>query len=80
MNIPAIIGVGEGFLSDIKNGVPAIVDGYTGEIYIDPDNETLENMKKKQNDDIEKKKILLELKGKAVYKRQDTCVIMIIKD
>ena len=32
MNIPAIIGVGEGFLSDIKNGVPAIVDGYTGEI------------------------------------------------
>lgn len=64
MNIPAIIGVGEGFLSDIKNGVPAIVDGYTGEIYIDPDNETLENMKKKQNDDIEKKKFLLELKGK----------------
>lgn len=64
MNIPAIIGVGEGFLSDIKNGVPAIVDGYTGEIYIDPDNETLENMKKKQNDDIEKKKLLLELKGK----------------
>lgn len=33
-------------------------------IYIDPDNETLENMKKKQNDDIEKKKLLLELKGK----------------
>ena len=64
MNIPAIIGVGEGFISDIKNGVPAIVDGYTGEIYIDPDNETLENMKKKQNDDIEKKKLLLELKGK----------------
>ena len=64
MNIPAIIGVGEGFLSDIKNGVPVIVDGYTGEIYIDPDNETLENMKKKQNDDIEKKKLLLELKGK----------------
>ena len=64
MNIPAIIGVGEEFLSDIKNGVPAIVDGYTGEIYIDPDNETLENMKKKQNDDIEKKKLLLELKGK----------------
>lgn len=64
MNIPAIIGVGEGFLSDIKNGVPAIVDGYTGEIYIDPDNETLENMKKKQNDDIEKRKLLLELKGK----------------
>lgn len=64
MNIPAIIGVGEGFLSDIKNGVPAVVDGYTGEIYIDPDNETLENMKKKQNDDIEKKKLLLELKGK----------------
>lgn len=64
MNIPAIIGVGEGFLSDIKNGVPAVVDGYTGEIYIDPDNETLETMKKKQNDDIEKKKLLLELKGK----------------
>ena len=64
MNIPAIIGVGEDFLNDIKDGELAIVDGFTGEIYVNPDDETLDAMERKQAEDNEKKKLLLELKGK----------------
>lgn len=64
MNIPAIIGVGEDFLNDIKDGELAIVDGFTGEIYVNPDDETLYAMERKQAEDNEKKKLLLELKGK----------------
>lgn len=64
MNIPAIIGVGEDFLNDIKDGELAIVDGFAGEIYVNPDDETLYAMERKQAEDNEKKKLLLELKGK----------------
>ena len=38
--------------------------GYTGKVYIDPDDATMEAMKEKQNKDTERKKLLLELKGK----------------
>lgn len=64
MNIPAVIGVGEKFLEEIKNGETAIVDGFTGKVYIDPDSETLEVMQKKQKQDTEKKELLQKLKGK----------------
>lgn len=64
MNIPAVIGVGEKFLEEIKNGETAIVDGFTGKVYIDPDSETLETMEKKQKQDTEKKELLQKLKGK----------------
>lgn len=64
MNIPAVIGVGEGFLNSIKNGEYAIVDGFTGEIYLNPDEKTISIMKKKQADDEEKKTLLHKLKGK----------------
>ena len=64
MNIPAVIGVGEKFLEEIKNGETAIVDGCTGKVYIDPDSETLEAMQKKQKQDTEKKELLQKLKGK----------------
>lgn len=64
MNIPAIIGAGEEFLSKIKDGMDAIVDGFTGEIYLEPDETTRKTLEKKQQEDLEKKKLLLELKGK----------------
>lgn len=64
MNIPAIIGIGEAFLAEIKDGDLAIVDGFTGEVYLNPDDETLAAMEKKQACDNEKKKLLLTLKGK----------------
>lgn len=64
MNIPAIIGLGDAFLSEIKDGDSAIVDGFTGEIYVNPDEETSARLEKKQKEDEEKKKLLQELKGK----------------
>lgn len=64
MNIPAIIGVGDEFLSQIQDGMVGIADGFTGEMFINPDDKTLSCLEKKQSDDIENKKLLLELKGK----------------
>ena len=64
MNIPAIIGAGEGFLKAIHDGDFAGVDGYTGEIFIEPDDETTSRLKKKQKEDEDKKRLLQELKGK----------------
>ena len=64
MNIPAIIGVGEQFLKNIKDGDFAIVDGFTGEVFVDPDEDTLAKLTKKQQDDVAKKKLLQDLKGK----------------
>ncbi|MDE7194966.1 MAG: phosphoenolpyruvate--protein phosphotransferase [Oscillospiraceae bacterium] len=64
MNIPAIIGVGDKFLDGIRDGAEAIVDGYTGEIYVNPDEETRGALLKKQREDEEKKRLLQELKGK----------------
>lgn len=64
MNIPAVIGVGEEFLSEIKDGDTAIVDGFTGEVYLAPDDETIARYITKQKEEAEKKQLLQELKGK----------------
>ncbi|MCI5669279.1 MAG: phosphoenolpyruvate--protein phosphotransferase [Oscillospiraceae bacterium] len=64
MNIPAVIGVGDDFLSAVNEGNEAIVDGFTGEIFISPDEETRARLLKKQRDDLNKKRLLQELKGK----------------
>ena len=64
MNIPAVIGVGDDFLTQIKDGDEAIVDGFTGEIFINPDTATKEKMLQKQKEDEDKKRLLQELKGK----------------
>lgn len=64
MNIPAVIGVGDEFLAQINDGDTAIVDGFTGEIYLDPDEQTLAKMEEKRADDEEKKRLLQDLKGK----------------
>ena len=64
MNIPAIIGVGEEFLKNINDGDFAIVDGFTGEVFVDPDEDTLAKLTRKMEDDIAKKKLLQDLKGK----------------
>lgn len=64
MNIPAIIGVGDTFLDEIRDGQSAIVDGYMGEIYLEPDKETMQNYVLKQKNDEEHRKLLQNLKGK----------------
>lgn len=64
MNIPAIIGAGDEFLAAIRDGMNAGVDGYTGEIFLEPDEETVSKLLEKQRADEEKKRLLQELKGK----------------
>lgn len=64
MNIPAIIGVGDKLMAEIKNGDTAAVDGFTGKVYINPDEETVKEITKKQESDAEQKKLLQSLKGK----------------
>ena len=64
MNIPAIIGAGKAFLAAVKDGMFAAVDGYTGEIFLEPDDETRTRLEQKQKADEEKKRLLQELKGK----------------
>lgn len=63
MNIPAVIGLGED-LKQEYDGKLAVVDGMDGMIYIDPDARTMEAMQKKQREDLEKKELLEQLKGK----------------
>ena len=61
MNIPALIEV------DIKEewkGKMAVVDGYTGTLYIDPDEDILKKMQEKKEEDIKARELLQELKGK----------------
>lgn len=64
MNIPAVIGAGDDFLSEVRDGCEAIVDGFTGEIFMDPDEDTCKKYLEKQRVDEEKKRLLQELRGK----------------
>ena len=61
MNIPALIGID--FSEDV-NGKMGIVDGYTGKLYIEPDEEAMKKYEAKKAEDENKKRLLLELKGK----------------
>lgn len=60
MNIPALIGVD--YSEDI-DGHYGIVDGFEGILYVDPDEETIANYQKKQEEEQEKARLLQELKG-----------------
>lgn len=61
MNIPALIGID---YSDDMDGKQAIVNGYDGIFYVDPEASVLKEFQEKQKDDLDKKRLLLELKGK----------------
>ena len=63
MNIPAVIGLGEGLAKEY-DGHMAAIDGFTGTIYIDPDEETMKAMTEKREEDRRQKTLLEELKGK----------------
>ena len=61
MNIPAVIGVD--FPEDC-DGKTAVVDGFSGCIYLDPDPEFLKMMTERQAEEIKKRELLQTLKGK----------------
>ena len=63
MGIPALIGTP--LPLDISmNGKPAVVDGDTGQVYVEPDEETLAKMQDKYEALQTKKQLLQTLKGK----------------
>ena len=64
MAIPALIGTEELPLDDTVDGKLAVVDGLNGKIYVEPDAQTLEEMKKRRQAELEKKELLQLLKGK----------------
>jgi phosphotransferase system enzyme I (PtsI) len=63
MSIPAMIGTNIP-LTDEIDGAMAVVDGFAGLIYVDPDKDTLSRMQKKLDEENEKKALLQQLKGK----------------
>lgn len=64
MNIPSVINCPVEIDSDI-DGAFGIVDGYNGKLYIEPDESIISAMKKRQQEDVEKQKLLFTLKGKS---------------
>lgn len=63
MAIPALVGTPLP-LDETIDGKLGIVDGTSGKIYVDPDEETLAQMKKRQQQDIEMRELLQTLKGR----------------
>ncbi len=63
MGIPALIGTPVIPDNDI-DGKMGIVDGNSGCLYVDPDNEKLEYYKKKQDEQLKQKELLQFLKGR----------------
>ena len=63
MNIPAMIGC-DIPLDDTVNGKMAVVDGFEGKLYIEPNEETMAAKKKLYEEEQEKKALLEQLKGK----------------
>lgn len=63
MNIPAVIGIGTELLEDY-HGKEVIVDGFTGTLYVEPDEATILAMQKKLSLVIEQTRRLDGLRGK----------------
>lgn len=63
IGIPAVVSTGSS-IGEEYDGKLIAVDGYTGEVLVDPDEATLERIKAKMEQDAQHKKLLEELKGK----------------
>lgn len=63
MNIPALIGVPVD-LDEIHTGMKAIVDGVTGEVIFEPEDDQCREAEKRVREGQEKLRLLQELKGK----------------
>lgn len=63
MNIPALVGT-DIKLCDELDGRIAAVDGFEGVIYIDPDEQTMKKMLRRQSEEEKKQRLLSDLKGK----------------
>ncbi|HEX2985208.1 MAG TPA: phosphoenolpyruvate--protein phosphotransferase [Caproiciproducens sp.] len=68
IGIPAVVGLGEEF-EKIQDGMSAVIDGFSGQVILEPDEQILLSYSKKQREFQEEQKELKKLKGtKAVSK------------
>ena len=61
MNIPALV------MADVPaevNGKMAVVDGFTGKVFLEPEKDVLETYHEKQQEELHRKELLQQLKGK----------------
>lgn len=63
MNIPAIIGV-NGLMNSDYNGKNAVLDGFNGIVYIEPDEATVEKMQKALEEEKQRRLFLKQLRGR----------------
>ena len=63
MNIPALIGVPMD-LNGLKTGMTAVVDGFSGQVIFEPEEDVRKENEKRMQEEAEKQKLLEELKGK----------------
>ena len=71
MNIPALIQVD---IQEEWNGKPAIIDGFTGTFYVDPEPEVLKKYQAKRTELEEKKKLLATQKGKPTVTKSGKAI------
>lgn len=64
LNIPAVIDVGESFFNYLTDNSIAIIDGYLGEVIVNPKKETIEEYENKREKDEADKALLQMLRGK----------------
>ncbi|MDE5747752.1 MAG: phosphoenolpyruvate--protein phosphotransferase, partial [Acetatifactor sp.] len=63
-SIPAVVGAGEGFLAQIMDGDEIMVDGFAGEVFLEPDAETRMALSEKQRAAEEERRLLQSLRGR----------------
>ena len=63
LGIPAIIGIGAEKLSMLR-GMEAIVDGYNGNMYLEPDENALKRLEQLQEEEAKKRELLKRFKGR----------------
>ncbi len=62
MGIPAVVNVGDELML-AEDGTEAIVDGFSGKVYLSPDEETLQHMTARMEEDRNAKALLEKYKG-----------------
>lgn len=66
MNIPALVGVR---ISEEYNGKTAVLDGFSGKLIVEPDEDTLEQYRIRMEEEQKKKEMLLKYKGRETINK-----------
>ncbi len=67
MNIPALV------MADVPaevNGKMAVVDGFAGKVFLEPEKDVLETYHEKQQEELHRKELLQQLKGKPTVTKE----------